>query len=405
MDAQPVSESRMRDAPRRKHGAALVIAATVGLAACADQPETRAFVERLGADTMAVEIYTVSGDLIEGEVLFRSPVTRHGRYSATLGADGSISHFEVDWETPHENPEGPPSQRFVIDIADGTATLARHNGDEADTLEVEVPAGAIPTTGRVPLSIALWEQAVRQSLASGQSTYEFSLLSPGRPQPATNSITWRGTDSVALDLFGTPILAAVDAEGRILGASGRETTMKVEIEPVDAIGVDVARLAADFAARDARGEGIGPASPPATADATGGGATFTVNYSSPAMRGREIWGGLVPYDAVWRTGANAATHFTTDRDLVIGDAEIPAGTYTLWTTFTPEAATLIINSQTDIWGTAYDSTSDVARVALTATPLDTAVERFAIEIEPTETGGVLQLTWDRTRFSVEMRVN
>jgi len=386
-------------------GVALIVAAAAGLAACASQSETRAFVERLGADTMAVEIYTVSDGLIEGEVVFRSPVTRYGRYSATLGADGLISHFEVDWETPHENPEGPPSQRFVMDIADGTATLARRNGDEADTLQVEVPLGTIPTTARIPVSIALWEQAVRQSLASGPGTYEFSLLSPGRPQPAPNTIARRSADSVALDFFGSPMLAAVDAQGRILGASGRETTLKVEMEPADAAGLDVAALAAGYAARDALGEGIGPASPPASADATGGGATFTVNYSSPAKRGREIWGGLVPFDEVWRTGANAATHFTTDRDLRIGEVDIPAGTYTLWTTFTAESATLIFNTQTDIWGTAHDAAHDLAQVPLVSAPLDETMERFTIEIEPTATGAVLHLGWDTTGYSVELVVN
>ncbi len=404
MAVRPVHSSAPRDA-HRKLGTALFVAVMAGLAACASQAETRAFVERLGADTMAVHVYTVSTDLIEGQVVFRSPATRHGRYLATLGPDGLISHFEVDWETPHENAEGPPAQRFVMDIADGTATLARWNGEEADTLEVEVPLGTIPTTGRIPLSVGLWEQAVRQALASGPGEYEFSLLSPGQPQPASNTIARRGADTVVIDFFGSPMLAAVDGQGRILGASGRETTLKVDLEPVDAVGLDVAALAADFAARDARGEGIGPASPPATAEGVGGGATFTVNYSSPAKRGREIWGGLVAYDAVWRTGANAATHFTTDRDLRIGDAEIPAGTYTLWSTFTPESATLIFNTKTDIWGTAYDPAFDLAQVPLTAAPLAEVVERFTIQIEPTDTGGILQLLWDATRYSVELVVN
>ena len=70
-------------------------------------------------------------------------------------------------------------------------------------------------------------------------------------------------------------------------------------------------------------------SPRAELETAGGGATFDVVYSRPAKRGREIWGGLVPHDTIWRTGANAATMFTTDRDLVIAGAVVPAGAYTV----------------------------------------------------------------------------
>ena len=196
--------------------------------------------------------------------------------------------------------------------------------------------------------------------------------------------------------------AQVDAEGKVLALSGSQTTVAVEGEAVT--GIDFASMASDFAARDARGEGLGVPSPAANVDVTIGGAHLTVDYSQPAKRGREIWGGLVPHDAVWRTGANAATVFTTDRNLTIRGTRIPAGSYSLWTTFTASSATLIINSQTGQWGTAYDDSQDFARIMMDSEEIGDVVERFAITIEPADGGATMQFSWDQTRYSVPITI-
>jgi hypothetical protein len=96
--------------------------------------------------------------------------------------------------------------------------------------------------------------------------------------------------------------------------------------------------------------------------------------------------------------------FTTDRDLTIGGTRVPAGSYTLWSIYTPETARLIINSQTGQWGTAYDESQDFARIVMDREELDEVVERFTIAIEPTDGGADLQLRWDRTQFSVPITI-
>ncbi|KPK64079.1 MAG: hypothetical protein AMS21_06385 [Gemmatimonas sp. SG8_38_2] len=171
-----------------------------------------------------------------------------------------------------------------------------------------------------------------------------------------------------------------------------------------AAGIDFDALAADYAARDARGEGMGPASPQATVQVEVGDANLEIVYSRPAKRGREIWGSLVPWSEVWRTGANAATSFTTDRDLVIGGAAVPAGSYTLWSIFTEGSAQLIINKQTGQWGTQYDAEQDLVRVDLTKQELPHPVERFNIGIETMDGGATLGLTWDTIRYLVPIEV-
>src|ERR1051325_7520036 len=134
---------------------------------------------------------------------------------------------------------------------------------------------------------------------------------------------------------------------------------------------------------------MGQMSPPDTVRSTVGGANATVAYSRPLKRGRVICGNVVPLGQVWRTGANAATMFTTDKDLVFGSTVIPAGKYTLWTVPSQKGAQLIFNIETGQWGTDYHADKDFARVNLTQTAASPAVEEFVIGVQPQSAGGVL----------------
>ena len=91
-------------------------------------------------------------------------------------------------------------------------------------------------------------------------------------------------------------------------------------------------------------------SPKMTATGKIGAANVTITYGSPSVRGRKIWGGLVPYDKVWRTGANEATLFETDKDLMVEGKKLPAGKYSLYTIPGEKEWQVIINSQTGQWG-------------------------------------------------------
>jgi hypothetical protein len=113
---------------------------------------------------------------------------------------------------------------------------------------------------------------------------------------------------------------------------------------------------------------------------------------------------VVPWNRVWRLGANAATGFTTDRDLLMGGVVIPAGSYTLFMLAAPEGSKLIINRQTGQWGTAYDARQDLARIDLTSEQLAQTVEPLTILIEPQGDGGVFRVRWDRTQYAVPFKV-
>jgi hypothetical protein len=129
-----------------------------------------------------------------------------------------------------------------------------------------------------------------------------------------------------------------------------------------------------------------------------------VDYGRPYKRGRLIFGGVVPWHQVWRTGANAATHLITDVPLTVGGRTIPAGRYSLWSIPAPKGATLMINRRTGQWGTEYDPGQDVARLDLTRESLPKPVDQFTIAIEPAEGGGVLRLSWDATSYLVPFAI-
>jgi len=118
------------------------------------------------------------------------------------------------------------------------------------------------------------------------------------------------------------------------------------------------------------------------------------------MRGRVIFGNVVPWNQVWRTGANQATIFETGADLVVAGTTVPAGKYSLWTLPSQSGWKLIVNTNTGQWGTDYDARYDLARLDMKVEPLPQPVEQFTIAIEPKGKGGVLRLEWEKTRASI-----
>ncbi len=148
-----------------------------------------------------------------------------------------------------------------------------------------------------------------------------------------------------------------------------------------------------------------PASPPGEASLTfADGKTVAIQYSRPFVRGRKIFGGLVPYDQVWRTGANAATSLKTDVNLAIGGASVPAGSYTLYTLPGANGWKLIINKQTGQWGTQYNQGQDLARVDMKVTQPSSPLEQFTISFDKTSgDSATLKLEWDTTVASVDVQ--
>jgi len=145
-------------------------------------------------------------------------------------------------------------------------------------------------------------------------------------------------------------------------------------------------------------------SPPAQAQCKfSDGKTITMDYSSPRMKGRKIFGGLVPYGEVWRTGANDATTFVTTANVSIEGKDVPAGSYTIFTVPEQDKWTLIVNKQTGEWGVPYKyEANELARVPMQASKTSSPVENFTISFNQSGSACTLQMSCENTQASVQV---
>lgn len=133
----------------------------------------------------------------------------------------------------------------------------------------------------------------------------------------------------------------------------------------------------------------------------------TINYSRPSMNGRKIFGELVPYNEVWRTGANTNTTLTFDGDVTLNGHKLSAGTYALFTVPNKSEWTIIISKNTQQWGAyTYNQAEDALRFNVKPQNLSTPVETFTISVDNvTPTDAVLSLAWEKTAVKVDLKVN
>jgi hypothetical protein len=149
------------------------------------------------------------------------------------------------------------------------------------------------------------------------------------------------------------------------------------------------------------------ASPAAMVKQTVGLTDVTVEYSSPAVKKRKIWGGLVPFDKPWRTGANSATKITFGKDVKIADKPVPAGSYAIVTLPTAKGWTLILNKDTTIWagGKAYDEKQDLLRVPVTTAAIPNRERMTFLFNNTTDTETSLELEWEKLKVIIPIKAD
>ena len=145
-------------------------------------------------------------------------------------------------------------------------------------------------------------------------------------------------------------------------------------------------------------------SPPGTATGKVGAATITINYSSPSVKGRKIWGDLVPYGKEWRAGANEATIFETDKDVKVEGKALPAGKYSLFAIPGEKEWTIIFNSETGQWGVKQGGVANLDRskdvLAVTVKPKASSMNEKLVY---TVTASGFSLKWDKVEVPVSVK--
>ncbi len=375
----------------------LVAALLLPASLCAQ--DTYGFVARLGRDTAAIERITRTGNHVVSDLVEQAPRAIKRHWEATLAPDGSIRHWAMDQYILNRAPGRPDAWHYVADFAaDSVRTTVRVNDTTTYTALKTNDALTMPWDsfiyGTYELLFAAAVRRPGDTVRVGQYFPGYAPLEGGfvRKLP-DGKITF-----VSTGLAGTGA-ATLDASGRMLSYSGQNTTYKQEVERL-AYGPDIDAIATRFAAREKAAGIARDLSFRDTVRATTGKAEILVDYGRPTARGRSILGDVVPFGDVWRTGANAATQFSTSAAISLAGVKLAPGTYTLWTIPQPDGATLIINRQSKQWGTQYDSTRDLARVALRTERLPAVTERFTIAIEPAGNGAAtLALQWDTFRWT------
>ena len=369
--------------------AALCCAGT--LEAQQNQPaaHTGAFIARLGIDTISVERFSLADGAYNVEQVIHTPVAAlyHTHLGLTpQGTIGDVIHMHHDIASPVSAPLLASTR---LTFKGDSAQVLRKRGDSSETRTIAADATLVPS---LPGAWLPYEIAARRLRASGadSATMHFLDVSGGTQRVVARRV---GPDSMTFALPFLTYRASVDGEGRILGLY-QPNGIRVERVPA----IDINGIAARWDSLERQGRGMGPLSPRDSTSIRLGSADVSVAYGRPGMRGRNIWGGLVPWDRVWRTGANDPTKLTTTHELQIGSTVVPPGSYTLTTLPSPQGTTLIIS-------TGGNGGREVGRVDLETTELTTPVEKFTIELLPAQGNrGTLALSWDRRRMTAPIVV-
>jgi hypothetical protein len=392
-----------------------LLLAALAFIACRPEPEQRyGFIARLGNDTVSVESITRSGNKVVVDGVDRFPRVRRRHTEIELGPGSTIRHLVMDIHTPSE----PANQRERHVTADVTAdSVYILQTDKSGKLRHEFATSGAVAMAHVPQMYSLYElyfdaafaRAATLKRAAGDTVQlrqfyidrEFDrfplhhgvvrLLSGNRAEIQHDWLSGTGQ-------------ATFDSTGRMLTYSGVRTTYLVDVARLDS-QPDIRGLADKWEALETAKGSVSELSPRDTVRSTIGNVSITIDYSRPHARGRVLVGNVIPYDRVWRTGANAATQFTTSAPIRLAGIQLAAGTYTLWTIPHQNGVDLIVNGQAGQWGTEYNGARDVGRAPMQSTALSTPVDQFTISVPASDARhGTLTMEWGSFRWTAPIEV-
>jgi len=384
-----------------------VAVAMVGLLASrpADGQNLRGgFIARLGADTVHIERFERVGNRLSGTILQRTPTFRVIRWTLALDERGNPARYEARTVDASGAPVLNGATGSMDFVGDTIVREAYRNG-QLETQRIFAPNGAVPSPGLPYIGVTYlayeWGFGAmrrRATTAPDTSLYQLTLVAQ-QAKPSRTPAWIVGGDSTELSYFGVAKSGyRFDRAGRLVRADWTGTTYRYRVDRLTEVDLD--GIARAWGAAEQSSRGFGVLSPRDSSKGTVGAAHLTIDYSRPAVRGRHVWGDVVPWNAVWRLGADMATHFTTDVDLTIGGTAVPAGRYTLWMLPSESESMLIVSSAVNVFGTQYNPARDFARIPLTRRSAAEASERLTLSVQD----GTLAIRWADVVWSVPVAV-
>jgi hypothetical protein len=336
---------------------------------------------RLGKDTVAVETFTRTPTKMTGETVVRSGATiARATYDITIANNRPTAVVFRRLQADGTPAAGSPVEwRFTLGTDSAKREIVWKDSTQRASFAAANAFPALPVYSYAP-----FELIYARGTGARDSVPAIPL--------AGNSVGVIGLQPVGGDTLkmrgGTyAMLVRFDRQGRMLSTDGIFTTNK-------AVGMRTAQKA-NIASLAAAMKPTGVLSPRATAYAGFNRGPIFVNYGRPAVRERTVWGGsLIPYDSIWRAGANEATHLATSKPITIGDMNLPAGLYTLWIQHTRAGTYLIVNKQVGQWGTDYNAAQDIGRVKMEMAKTPEHVEDFTITVRSAGANrGAIEFAW------------
>jgi hypothetical protein len=372
------------------------------------------FLARLGRDTISVESITRSDNKVVIEGVDRFPRVRRRHTEIELGPGSTIRHLVMDIHTPSE-PENQRDRHVTADVTSDSVHVLQT--DDAGRLRHDFATNGAVAMAHVPQMYSLYElyfdaalaraTAEKRALGDTIQLRQFYIDREFDRFPLHHGVVRFASGNraeIQHDWLSGTGEASFDSAGNMLSYSGARSTYLVDVARVDSVP-DIRSTADRWEAEEKAKGGVKQLSPRDTVRATIGNASFTVDYSRPLARGRQLLGNVIPYDRVWRTGANAATQFTTSAPITLAGVRLAAGTYTLWTVPHQNGVDLIVNGQWGQWGTQYDRTQDVGTGRMQSTTLATPVDQFTISVSGLGPHrGTLAMDWGPFRWTAPIEV-
>jgi DUF2911 family protein len=387
----------------------------VAIIACRAEPQQRyGFIARLGNDTVSVESITRRGDKVVIDGVDRFPRVRRRHTEIDLGPGSTIRHLVMDIHTPSE-PSNERERHVAVDVSRDSVHIVKT--DDSGTVRRNFATGGAVAMAHVPQMYSLYElyfdaalarvKALKRRVGDTVQLRQFYIDREFDRFPLHHGVVRLVSNDradIQHDWLSGTGQASFDSAGRMLTYSGARSTYLVEVARLDS-APDVKSIADKFEAQEKASGGFKQLSPRDTVRASIGNASILIDYSRPLARGRVLLGNVIPYDRVWRTGANAATQFTTSGPITLAGIHLAAGTYTLWTVPHQNGVDLIVNGQSGQWGTQYDHARDIAKAPMQSTTLSTPVDQFTISVAQKDARhGALTLEWGSFRWTAPIEI-
>lgn len=347
------------------------------------------FVAKLGTDTVIVETYNMMPNHLFGKAFLRYPIDQVGVFDFHFYPDGSIKHYSMSYMHPDSSYISLGGTQGLYCENDTCTWYASGPGSKTEYTNKR-PAKEMNYIGGWTPTLSLIEWNCMRLIKSGKQSLPITMINDYIGIRHV-SVSKGKNDTL---IFGGDFLEyakiKTTPDGKITSYDGTATPWNYIVTRHAAIDVD------EVAKRLSKTPKIGVPSPEVSVNFSIEKDTIRLSYGRPFKRGRKIFGGIVPYDSVWRTGAGSPTKISLPYDVQFGKTVVPKGVYSIYTVPRRDQWLLIFNTDLKQWPTEPDRSKDFAIIPMDVHKAAKQTDQFTISIEPLKSGAVIKMVWDET---------